>query len=268
MARRNVGTPEDRQIKFRIGITLGDIIVDGEDFYGDGVNLAARLEGLAGPGGIACSGIVRDQVVNKLDVEFIDHGEQTVKNIVQPIRVYIVNWSDPAPAAAAASDRRSLPARPDRPSVAVLPFANMSRDPEQEFFSDGITEDIITDLSKASGLFVLSRNTVFTCKGKALRLEQLAKELGVSHIVEGSVRKAGTKVRINAQLIEGATGGHVWADRYDGDLNDIFALQDEITLKIVEALKVTLLSSEAKAIRAVPTGDVEAYTYCLRGESS
>jgi adenylate cyclase len=266
MLERNAGVPEDRHIKFRIGINLGDIIVDGDDFYGDGVNMAARLEGLAGPGGIACSAIVRHQLGNKLELEFIDQGEQSVKNIAQRVHVYFVNWAQTTPTAAsqgAAGD--AAPVRPDKPSVAVLPFFNISNDPEQEFFSDGITEDIITDLSKVSGLFVLGRNTVFTYKGKAVHLERMAKELGVAYVVEGSVRKAGQKVRINAQLVDGRTGGHIWAERYDGDLSDIFALQDEITLKIVGALKVKLLPEENKAIKAVPTESVEAYTYCLRG---
>ncbi|MBA3447752.1 MAG: adenylate/guanylate cyclase domain-containing protein [Pseudaminobacter sp.] len=266
MLERNAGVPEDRHIKFRIGINLGDIIVDGDDFYGDDVNIAARLEGLAGPGGIACSAIVRNQVGTKLELEFIDYGEQSVKNLAHPVHVYFVDWARTATARAGqatAGGKASL--RSDRPSVAVLPFSNMSNDPEQEFFSDGITEDIITDLSKASGLFVLGRNTVFTYKGKAVNLVRIAEELGVAYVVEGSVRKAGEKVRINVQLIDGATGGHVWAERYDGVLSDIFALQDEITLKIVDALKVKLLPEEGKAIKEVPTGNAEAYTYCLRG---
>ena len=178
MLERNAGAPEDRHIKFRIGINLGDVIVDGEDVYGDGVNLAARLEGLAGPGGIACSATVRDQVGDKLELEFIDHGEQTVKNIVRPMRVYFVNWTQTSAEPAPQSAGGVAASASDKPSVAVLPFTNMSNDPEQEFFSDGITEDIITDLSKVSGLFVLGRNTVFTYKGKAVNLERIAKELG------------------------------------------------------------------------------------------
>jgi adenylate cyclase len=262
MPERNAGIPEDRHIKFRIGINLGDIIVEGDDFYGDGVNMAARLEGLAGPGGIACSAVVRNQVGNKLELEFLDQGEKTVKNIAQPVHVYFINLGTPtAPAAGGASAK----ARTDKPSVAILPFSNMSNDPEQEFFSDGITEDIITDLSKVSGLFVLGRNTVFTYKGKAVDLEQIAKQLGVAYLVEGSVRKAGNRVRINAQLIEGATGGHIWADRYDRDLTDIFAIQDEITHTIVEQLKVKLLPEEKKAIEKAPTESVEAYTCYLKG---
>ena len=266
MVDRNAGVPEDRHIKFRIGINLGDLIVEGDDFYGDGVNMASRLEGLAGPGGIACSAVVRNQVGNKLDMEFLDQGEKTVKNIAQPVHVYFINLteaiaSSPAQSTAGAQAR----AKSDKPSVAILPFANMSNDPEQEFFSDGITEDIITDLSKVSGLFVLSRNTVFTYKGKSLNLEQIAKQLGVAYIVEGSVRKAGNRVRITAQLIEGANDGHLWAERYDRDLTDIFAVQDEITKTIVEQLKVKLLPEEKKAIEQAPTANVEAYTCYLRG---
>jgi adenylate cyclase len=266
MLERNAGIPEDRHIRFRIGINLGDIIVDGDDFYGDGVNLAARLESLAGPGGIACSDVVRNQVGNRLELDFVDQGEKSVKNIAHPVHVFFVNWAQPGQASAPLTG--AAPAghsRPDKPSVAILPFANMSNDPEQEFFSDGITEDIITDLSNVSGLFVLGRNTVFTYKGKAVNLEQIAKELGVAYLLEGSVRKAGQKVRINAQLIEGATGGHLWAARYDRDLTDIFAIQDEITRTIVDQLKVKLLPEEKKAIEQAPTENVEAYTYYLRG---
>ncbi len=266
MLERNAGVPEDRHIKFRIGINLGDIIVEGDDFYGDGVNMAARLEGLAGPGGIACSAVVRNQVGNKLAEEFLDQGEKTVKNIAQPVHVYFINLAQANPATAPPAGAAAPAAlRSEKPSVAILPFSNMSNDPEQEFFSDGITEDIITDLSKVSGLFVLGRNTVFTYKGKAVNLERIAKELGVAYLVEGSVRKAGQKVRINAQLIEGATGGHLWADRYDRDLTDIFAIQDEITHTIVDQLKVKLLPEEQKAIAQAPTENVEAYTHYLKG---
>ena len=266
MADRNAGVPEDRQIKFRIGINVGDLIVDGDDFYGDGVNMAARLEGLAGPGGIACSAVVRNQIGNKLEMEFLDQGEKTVKNIAQPVHVYFINMAESVPRDAPQAGAATQPsARTDKPSVAVLPFSNMSNDPEQEFFSDGITEDIITDLSKVSGLFVLGRNTVFNYKGKAVDLEGIAKKLGVAYLVEGSVRKAGNRVRITAQLIEGSNGGHLWADRYDRDLTDIFAVQDEITKTIVEQLKVKLLPEEKKAIEKAPTGNVEAYTNFLRG---
>ena len=266
MFERNTGIPEDRHIKFRIGINLGDIIVDEGDVYGDGVNMAARLEALAGPGGIACSAVVRHQVGNKLELEFVDQGEKSVKNVAQPVHVYFINWSGVAQNSVFQSTTAGTPRlRSDKPSVAILPFANMSNDPEQEFFSDGITEDIITDLSNVSGLFVLGRNTVFTYKGRAVNLEHIAKELGVAYVVEGSVRKAGQKVRVNAQLIEGATGGHLWAARYDRDLTDIFAIQDEITRTIVDQLKVKLLPEEKKAIEQSPTENVDAYTFYLKG---
>ncbi|MBK5569263.1 adenylate/guanylate cyclase domain-containing protein [Ensifer sp. SSB1] len=265
MPGRNAGVPEDRHIKFRIGINVGDIIIDGEDFYGDGVNVAARLEGLAGPGGIACSAFVRHQVGNKLQLEFLDQGEKTVKNIAQPVHVYFINLGPSDSGVPAATADGHTRERSDRPSVAILPFANMSNDPEQEFFSDGITEDIITDLSNVSGLFVLGRNTVFTYKGRTVNLEQTAKELGVAYLLEGSVRRAGNRVRINAQLIDGATSGHLWAARYDRELTDIFAIQDEITKTIVDQLKVKLLADEMKAIEQVPTDNVEAYTDYLRG---
>ncbi len=260
MPERNSGVPEDRHFRFRMGINLGDIIVDGDDFHGDGVNLAVRLQGLAPPGGIACSAAVRNEVGSKLDVMFADQGPRRVKNIAQPVHVFFANWGQPAPRQALAG-----PVHVDKPSLAVLPFANTGNDPEQEFFSDGITEDIITDMSNVSGLFVLSRNTVFAYKGRAQRLDNIARELGVAYVVEGSVRKVGNRVRINAELIEGATDGHLWAARYDRDLTDIFAVQDEITKAIVDQLKVKLLPEEKKAIEQAPTESVEAYTLYLRG---
>lgn len=263
MPARNAGLPEDRQIRFRIGLHVGDLIVDGDDFYGDGVNLAARLEGLAGPGGIACSAMVRQQIGNRLDAVFLDQGRKAVKNIAEPVQVFFVDLAGPAPDQPVAVGRPAPSSV--KPSVAILPFANMSHDPDQEFFSDGITEDIITDLAKVSGLFVLGRNTVFTYKGRAVNLEQVARELGVGHLVEGSVRKAGNRVRITAQLIEGATGGHVWAERYDRELTDIFAVQDEITQAIVMQLKVRLLPEEKEAIERAPTNSVEAYSFYLKG---
>jgi adenylate cyclase len=262
MAERTAASPEDRRIMFRLGLNLGDLIVEGEDFYGEGVNIASRLEGLAPPGGIACSAVVRNQVGNKLDLAFVDQGEKSVKNIDQPVHVFFIEVAEPVGQSAKpeVSGMKS-----DKPSVAVLPFTNMSGDPEQEYFADGITEDIITDLSKVSGLFVLGRNTVFTLKGKAVNLEQVAKQLGVSYVLEGSVRKAGNRVRINAQLIHGTTGGHLWADRFDRDLTDIFAIQDEITHKIVDELKVALLPEERKALAQQTTDNVEAYTCYLKG---
>jgi adenylate cyclase len=264
MLDRNAGVPPDRRIEFRIGINLGDVIVEGEDIFGDGVNVAARLESIAKPGGITISGSVRDHVGNRLDLTFEDMGEQSLKNIERPIRVYSVSLNSPV----ARDTKDAAAARPEqmeRPSIAVLPFNNMSGDPEQEYFSDGITEDIITDLSNVSGLFVVARNTAFTYKGKPVKVQQVGQELGVAFILEGSVRKAGSRVRVTGQLISSKDGGHVWAKRYDRDLTDIFAIQDEITHAIVEQLKVKLLPQERKVIGQTPTDSVEAYTYYLRG---
>lgn len=261
MRRRNLDVAEDRRIEFRIGVNLGDVIVDDDDLYGDGVNVAARLETVARPGGVAVSQSVRDNVGNRLDLEFEDIGDQQLKNIEFPVRVYNVILGD-APSKA----NGKLAAREtEKPSIAVLPFNNMSGDPEQEYFSDGITEDIITDLSKVSGLFVVGRNTSFGYKGMSPQLQQVASDLGVKCLLEGSVRKAGGRVRVNAQLIDGASGGHLWADRYDRDLTDIFAIQDEITHSIVEQLKIRLLPKEKKAIAQAPTANVEAYTFYLKG---
>ena len=245
-------------IQFRIGINLGDVIVEGDDIYGDGVNVAARLEGVAEPGGIAVSQSVRDHVGNRLNLRFEDRGEQQLKNIENPIRVYDVVFEE--------SELEATPSsRKENPSVAVLPFTNMSGDPEQEYFSDGITEDIITDLSKISALSVIARNTSFTYKGKAVKIQTVGKDLGADFILEGSVRKAGQRVRVTGQLIDSSDGTHIWADRFDRDLTDIFAIQDEITHAIVEQLKVKLLPQEKKSISQAPTDNVEAYTYYLRG---
>lgn len=261
MRSRNESVADDRKIEFRIGINLGDVIVDGDDLYGDGVNVAARIESVARPGGIAVSSTVRDNVVSKTDVVFEDAGDQNLKNIDLPVRVYNVV----IPTAMARKSAGAEHAGDERPSIAVLPFNNMSGDGEQEYFSDGISEDIITDLSKVSGLFVIGRNTSFTYKGKAVQLQEAATELGVRYLLEGSVRKAGNRVRVTAQLIDGTTGGHLWADRFDRDLTDIFAIQDEITQNIVDQLRVTLLPEEKKAIAAAPTDNVEAYNYYLKG---
>jgi adenylate cyclase len=257
MRTRNATEPAAR-IEFRIGVNLGDIIVEDGDIFGDGVNVAARLEGIAPIGGIAVSQSVRDHVGKRLDLAFEDMGERRLKNIEAPIRVYSISVEHASTDGAASAGQ-------ERPSVAVLPFVNMSGDPEQEYFSDGITEDIITDLSKVSGLFVVARNTAFTYKGKHVDVQEVAKRLGVNFILEGSVRKAGARVRVTGQLINGKDSGHVWADRFDRDLTDIFAIQDEITHAIVEQLKVKLLPQEKKSIGQTPTGNVEAYTYYLRG---
>jgi len=241
MLERSAAEPEDRRIVFRVGINLGDVMVDGDDLFGDGVNVAARLESLAEANGICLSGSAYEQVLGKLELE--DLGEKTVKNIARPVRAYRVLRggavaAGAAPAAAAAG----------KPAIAVLPFQNMSGDAEQEYFSDGITEDIITDLSKLSGLLVIARNTTFTYKGKAIDVRRLKSELGVGHVLEGSVRRAGNRVRITAQVLDATTGHHLWAERYDRDLQDIFAVQDEITREIVAALDVKLLRGEQAAL--------------------
>jgi adenylate cyclase len=263
MRNRNAGVPQDHRIELRIGVNVGDVIVQGEDIFGDGVNVSARLESIATPGGIMISGSVRDHIGNRLDLAFEDMGEQTLKNIERPIRVYRVCLDTPT--APGKDKKASQHEQGEKPAIAVLPFNNMSGDPEQEYFSDGITEDIITDLSKVSGLLVIARNTAFTYKGKAVKVQQVAQELGVPFILEGSVRKAGARVRVTAQLISSENGAHVWADRYDRDLTDIFAIQDEITHAIVEQLKVKLLPQEKKSIKRTPTDNVEAYTFYLRG---
>jgi adenylate cyclase len=257
MRTRNA-TESAARIEFRIGVNLGDIIVEDGDIFGDGVNVAARLESIAPIGGIAVSQSVRDHVGKRLDLAFEDMGERRLKNIEAPIRVYSISVDRPSSDGAASAGQ-------ERPSIAVLPFVNMSGDPEQEYFSDGITEDIITDLSNVSGLFVVARNTAFTYKGKPVKVQQVGQELGVNFILEGSVRKAGSRVRVTGQLISSKDGGHVWAKRYDRDLTDIFAIQDEITHAIVEQLKVKLLPQEKKSIEQTPTDNVEAYTFYLRG---
>jgi adenylate cyclase len=262
MRGRNAGVPQEQQIEFRMGVNVGDVIVEGGDIFGDGVNVAARLESIAPPGGIAVSQSVRDQLGKRLGFTFEDMGERRLKNIERPIRVYSISLDTPSSRQA---DIAAVTTGEEKPSVAVLPFTNMSGDPEQEYFSDGITEDIITDLSKVSGLSVVARNTVFTYKGKSVEVSEVAKRLGVDFVVEGSVRKAGSRVRVTGQLIKAKDDRHVWADRYDRDLTDIFAIQDEITHAIVEQLKVKLLPQERKSIAEAPTDNVEAYTYYLRG---
>ena len=250
MAERNVDVPADRRVEFRVGINVGDIISDDSDIYGDGVNVAARLEALAEPGGILVSRNVHDQVRDKLSFGFEDLGEQSVKNIARPIGVHRVSLAESVTETAVKSKAAAKPelAASQRPSIAVLPFANMSGDPEQEYFADGISEDIITGLSKLRWFFVIARNSSFIYKGKAVDMKHVARELGVRYVLEGSVRKGGNRVRITAQLIDASTGNHIWADRYDGDLTDVFALQDEITKKVVAAIEPKLL--EAEGIRS------------------
>ncbi|SJM33109.1 adenylate/guanylate cyclase domain-containing protein [Mesorhizobium delmotii] len=265
MRERNVDVPQDQRIEFRIGVNLGDIIVEENDIYGDGVNVAARIEGIAKPGGVAVSGTVRDHIGNKLDLAFEDRGEQTLKNIDPPVRVFDVMLDLPTSRRIATLSSSSATFAKAKLSIAVLPFANMSGDPEQEYFVDGITEDIITDLSKVSALSVIARNSVFTYKGKHADVQEVGRRFNVAYILEGSVRKAGQRVRINAQLIDAKDGTHLWADRHDRDLTEIFSMQDEITKKIVEQLKVNLLPHETKAIETAPTQNIDAYNYYLRG---
>ena len=266
MCERNAGVPEELRIEFRMGVNVGDIIVDEDDIYGDGVNVAARLESIASPGGISVSASVREHIGNRLDIVFEDVGEQSLRNIERPVRVYRVVLV-PSAATRATAVEATAPKRPLRgkPSIAVLPFNYLGGGPEQDYFADGITEDIITDLSKVSGLSVVARNSVFTYKGKSVEALEVGKRFNVTTILEGSVRKAGQRVRISAQLINAEDGMHLWADRYDRDLTDIFAIQDEIAHSIVDALKVRLLPHESQAIRKIKTSNIEAYQFYLRG---
>jgi adenylate cyclase len=308
LAKRNEKLPAERRMEYRMGINLGDVMVDGEAIYGDGVNIAARMESLADGGGICISGTVYDQVKNKLPLGYQFLGEQTVKNIAEPVRVYRVLMEPeavgkvigekkvkpsqlqrtalivgailivsaaafavwkfyirPTPSVEVASKEKMAFPLPDKPSIAVLPFVNMSGDSKEDYFSDGITEEIITALSKVPYLFVIARNSTFTYKGKPVKVKQVSEELGVRYVLEGSVRKAGDKVRITAQLIEAITGHHLWAERYDRDLKDIFALQDEITKKILTELQVKLTVGEQARLYGRGTDNLEAYIKVLQG---
>ena len=252
------------KIVLRIGINLGDVIIEGDDIYGDGVNIAARLEPLAEPGGICVSSIVNESIGNRIDVRFQDGGDVSVKNIDRPIRIW--KWHPGAtPLAAAKSNAAKSELNGATASIAILPFTNMSGDPEQEYFSDGITEDIITDLSKIAGLTVIARNSSFTYKGRSVDIRTVGRELGVRSVLEGSIRRAAKRVRITAQLVDAATGGHLWAERYDRDLTDIFEVQDDVTRRIVDALKVTLSPAENARLTAGGTSSMDAYDYVLRG---
>jgi adenylate cyclase len=304
---KNAELPEERRMEFRIGINLGDVIQEGERIYGDGVNIAARVEGLADPGGICISGSAYEQIENKLALGYDYIGEHTVKNIVKPIRVYKVptgpetlqkvteekkpapSWrraalavvialvvvaggvtiwksyrpSTPPPTEVASVEKMAFPL-PDKPSIAVLPFTNMSDDPEQEYFSDGITEEIISALGSVPKLFVIARNSTFTYKGKPVKVQQVSEELGVQYVLEGSVRKAGDKIRITAQLVDALTGKHLWSKRYDRNLEDIFAVQDEITKEIITAMQVKLTEGEQIRAAAKGTNNLEAYLKFLQ----
>jgi TolB-like protein/Flp pilus assembly protein TadD len=268
MVERNVDVQADKRIEFRVGINVGDIISDANDIYGDGVNVAARLEALAEPSGIMVSRNVYDQVRDKLSFGFEDLGEQIVKNIARPIGVHRVSLVESNPIAVkspAAAKPEAAPAQ--RPSIAVLPFVNMSGDPEQEYFADGISEDIITGLSKLRWFFVIARNSSFAYKGKAVDVKRAARELGVRYVLEGSVRKGGNRVRITAQLIDAATGNHIWADRYDGDLTDVFALQDEITRKVVAVIEPKLLEAEGMRSQNRSPEDLGAWDMVIHANS-
>jgi adenylate cyclase len=264
VADRNAGLPEGKRIVFRVGINLGDVVIDGDDIQGDGVNVAARLEGLADPGGICISGAVHDQVKNRMPFTFEDLGEREVKNINEPVRVWRWHRHAAAEPPSLLSAQTATPP-PDKPSIAVLPFTNMSQDPEQEYFADGITEDIITDLSKVSGLLVIARNSSFAYKNQSPDVRRVCHDLGVRHVLEGSVRRAGGRVRINAQLIDGSSGGHLWAERYDRSLEDIFAVQDEVTREIVDALKIALTINEQTRLEGRGKVNPEAYDCLIRG---
>jgi adenylate cyclase len=259
-AERNANIPDDRRIAFRIGINVGDIIIDEGDIYGDGVNIAARIEPLAEPGEICISDNAYQQIKGKLSLEVADMGEQQLKNIAQPVRVYGIR-----PGGSGAATRPAL-SLPDRPSIAVLPFQNMSGDAEQDYFVDGMVEDIITGLSRIKWLFVIARNSTFTYKGRAVDVKQVGRELGVRYVLEGSVRKAADRVRITGQLIDTATGAHVWAERYDRKVDDIFALQDELALSVVGAIEPSLRRAEVERVTRKRPDSLDAYDLVLRAQ--
>jgi adenylate cyclase len=263
LAEENTGVPSDKRISFRIGIHIGDVMVRAGDLFGDGVNIAARLQTLAKPGGVCISGTTYDQVRKVLPMTFTDLGVQQVKNIEEPVRAYVVGSKAPD-APARVVETESPPPLPDKPSIAVLPFQNMSGDPEQEYFADGMVEEIITALSRFKWLFVIARNSSFTFKGGAVDIKEVGRRLGVRYVLEGSVRKSAGRVRITGQLIDAMTGAHIWVDRFESELTDVFALQDEVTLAVVSAIQPKLLQTEiALATRRRPE-NLTAYDYYLR----
>jgi TolB-like protein/class 3 adenylate cyclase len=267
MADRDLDLAQERRLRFRIGVNLGDVIVDGGDIYGDGVNIAVRLEGLAAPGGICVSGTVRDHVGDRLPYAFEDMGEQSVKNIARPVRVYALRPQGIAgvsTASVSSTTSTPPPAAAPRLSIVVLPFANLSNDPEQQYFADGITEDLTADLSRLPGMLVISRNTAFTYRNKSIDTKQIGHELGVRYVLEGSVRRSGNQLRVSAQLIDAATDAHLWAERFDRATSDLFEVQDEITSRIANALGVELIAAEA----ARPTEHPDALDYILRGRAA
>lgn len=269
MVERNAGVPQERRIEFRIGIHLGDVVEESDgDLMGDGVNIASRLEGVAAPGAICLSEDAYRQVKARLDLSVSDLGNTQLKNIAEPIRVYSLRVGTAEAKATANSESatsRLATVPPPKLSIAVLPFANMSGDVEQEYFADGIAEDIITALSKLPQLFVIARNSSFTFKGKNVHMQEVGRNLGVRYVLEGSVRRAGNRVRITAQLIDAASGGHLWAERFDRDLTDIFAVQDDVTQQIVDALAINLTEGDRQRLAPEHTGNIEAYDYFLRG---
>ena len=267
VAKHNANLPEDKRLVLRIGINLGDVVIDGDDIQGDGVNVAARLEGLAEPGGICISGAVYDQVRDRMNSPFEDMGEQQIKNIERPIRVW--RWlTDGDVKASDTASPETPPALPDKPSIAVLAFDNMSGDPEQEYFSDGIAEDLTTALSRIGWLFVIARNSAFTYKGEAVDVKRVGRELGVRYVLEGSVRRAGNRVRINAQLIDAGSGRHVWAERFDRQMEDVFELQDEIVTHIAATLGPEITLAEIERVRGKRPGTLDAWDHYLRAVSA
>ncbi len=267
MAEQNAAVPQNQRIEFRIGIHVGDIIFDDNDIFGDGVNIAARLEGIAEPGGVCISDDAYRQVRGKVEIACDDIGPQPLKNIAEPMRAWRVRLTGQTPSAvqsgSAVSQSQALPL-PDKPSIAVLPFENMSGDVEQEYFADGMVEDIITGLSRSKSLFVIARHSSFTYKGKAVDIKQVGRELGVRYVLEGSVRKAGNRVRITGQLVDAETGNHIWADRYDSTLEDIFDLQDRVTMSVIGAIAPQLERAEIARAQRKPTENLQAYDYYLR----
>jgi adenylate cyclase len=264
VSERNVGIPTDRRMEWRIGVHLGDVLVEEDDILGDGVNIAARLESIAEPGGICISDDAFRQVRGKIEAEFADIGEQSLKNIARPLRVYRI---DPTPAPEQPTTSPAALPLPDKPSIAVLPFQNMSDDPEQEYFADGMVEEIITALSHIRWLLVIARNSSFTYKGRAVDVKEVGRELGVRYVLEGSVRKAGQRVRITGQLINAVTGAHLWADRFDGSLEDVFALQDQVAVGVAGVIEPTLQAAEIRRSIERPTSDITAYDLYLRALS-
>jgi adenylate cyclase len=268
MPERNAEVPSGKKIEFRIGINVGDIIVDGDDIFGDGVNVAARLESISEPGGICVSDVVHQQVDGRVEALFADLGDQNLKNIARPVRAYRIALKQAqAETAAAPATAPAAFASPDKPSIAVLPFQNMSGDAEQDYFCDGLVEDIITTLSKLTGLRVIARNSSFVYKGRAVDIREAAKQLGVRYVLEGSVRKSGNRIRITAQLIDAMDGAHLWAERYDRAIDDIFAIQDEITLVLATEMQVKLIEGEQARLRYTTTTNVGAWTHWVQGMS-